>query len=83
MRIKRFIKKIFFSSNLYDIYLKKNELQDIAFTPKDAWPGDPLLGDRLVQGYYSLGGKTIYSPDKTLWQITNSQNLPERNCHCL
>ena len=62
MRINRFIKKLFFSSNLYDFYLKKDEIQDIAFTPKDAWPVDPLLGESLVQGHYDLAGKKVYSP---------------------
>ena len=81
MRINRFIKKLFFSSNLYDFYLKKDEIQDIAFTPKDAWPGDPLLGESLVQGHYDLAGKKVYSPDEVLWKITETSNYWAREIH--
>ena len=81
MRINRFLKKLFFSSNLYNFYLTQNEIQDIAFTPKDAWPGDPLLGDSFVQGHYDLAGKKIYAPDAVLWKIIDPSNYWEREIH--
>ena len=57
--------KIFFKTKLYDYYLSKNSIEEISFTPKDIWPGDPILGDQLVQGYYNLANKKIYSPEET------------------
>ena len=81
MKIRKFLKSLFFSSKLYDYYLKKNQLQDIAFTPKDAWPGDPLLGDSFVQGHYNLAGNKVYAPDIVLWKITSPDNYWEREIH--
>jgi len=81
VRINRLFKKLFFSSNLYDLYLTKHPIQDIIFTPKDAWPGDPLLGDNLVQGHYDLGGNKVYAPDEVLWKIINPSNYWEKEIH--
>ena len=53
MIIFRIVKNIFFKTKLYDYYLSKNSIEEISFTPKDIWPGDPILGDQLVQGYYN------------------------------
>ncbi|MAK09301.1 MAG: hypothetical protein CML36_02300 [Rhodobacteraceae bacterium] len=71
MIILRTIKNFFFKTKLYNYYLSKNSIEDIAFTPKDAWPGDPVIGDQLVQGCYILANKKIYAPDKLLWQVSN------------
>ena len=57
MKLKTLICKLIFSSRVYDFYLSKNNYKEIVFTPKDAWPGDPELGDKLVQGYYYIAGK--------------------------
>ena len=65
MIIFRFVKNIFFKTKLYDYYLSKNSIEEISFTPKDIWPGDPILGDQLVQGYYNLANKKIYSRQKS------------------
>ena len=81
MKIKRFFKKLFFSSNLYDFYLTKHKIQDVLFTPKDIWPGDPLLGDNLVQGHYDLGGNKVYAPDEVLWKIIDPSNYWEKEIH--
>ena len=81
MRINRFFKKLFFSTNLYDFYLTRHQIQDIIFTPRDAWPGDPLLGDSLVQGHYDLAGKKVYAPDEILWKIIGPSKYWEREAH--
>jgi uncharacterized heparinase superfamily protein len=81
VRINRLFKKLFFSSNFYDLYLTKHPIQDIIFTPKDAWPGDPLLGDSLVQGHYDLAGKKIYAPDEILWKIIEPSNYWKKEIH--
>ena len=52
MIIYKIIKSLFFKSKLYNYNLLKNNIKEILFTPKDIWPGDPILGDKIVQGYY-------------------------------
>ena len=81
MIIFRIIKNIFFKTKLYDYYLLKNNVEEISFTPKDVWPGDPVLGDQLVQGYYNLANKKIYSPEETLWQISNTNTFWQNEAH--
>ena len=81
MIIFRIVKNIFFKTKLYDYYLSKNSIGEISFTPKDAWPGDPILGDQLVQGYYNLANKKIYSPEETLWQISNTNTFWKNEAH--
>ena len=81
MRINRLFKKLFFSSNFYNLYLTKHPIHDIIFTPKDAWPGDPLLGDSLVQGHYDLAGKKVYAPDEILWKIIEPSNYWKKEIH--
>ena len=63
MIIYKIIKSLFFKSKLYNYYLLKNNIKEILFTPKDIWPGDPILGDKIVQGYYEIAGEKNYSPD--------------------
>ena len=81
MIISRITKNIFFKTKLYDYYLSKNNIEKISFTPKDIWPGDPVLGDQLVQGYYNLANKKIYSPEETLWQISNTSTFWQNEAH--
>ena len=81
MIIFRIVKNIFFKTKLYDYYLSKNSIEEISFTPKDIWPGDPILGDQLVQGYYNLANKKIYSPEETLWQISNTNTFWQSEAH--
>ena len=81
MIIFRIVKNIFFKTKLYDYYLSKNSIEEISFTPKDIWPGDPILGDQLVQGYYNLANKKIYSPEETLWQISNTNMFWQSEAH--
>ena len=81
MIIFRIVKNIFFKTKLYDYYLSKNSVEEISFTPKDIWPGDPILGDQLVQGYYNLANKKIYSPEETLWQISNTNTFWQNEAH--
>ena len=81
MIILRIVKNIFFKTKLYDYYLSKNSVEEISFTPKDIWPGDPILGDQLVQGYYNLANKKIYSPEETLWQISNTNTFWQNEAH--
>ena len=81
MIIFRIVKNIFFKTKLYDYYLSKNSIEEISFTPKDIWPGDPVLGDQLVQGYYNLANKKIYSPEETLWQISNTNTFWQSEAH--
>ena len=59
MKILRVVKNFFFSTKLYNYYLLKNDIKDISFTPKDSWPGNPVLGDELVQGYYNIANKMV------------------------
>ena len=81
MIIFRIIKNFFFSTRLYDYCLSKNSIEEISFTPKDVWPGDPILGDQLIQGYYNLANKKIYSPEETLWQISNVNTFWQNEAH--
>ena len=81
MIIFRVVKNIFFKTKLYDYYLSKNSIEEISFTPKDIWPGDPILGDQIVQGYYNLANKKIYSPEETLWQISNTNTFWQSEAH--
>ena len=81
MIIFRVVKNIFFKTKLYDYYLSKNSIEEISFTPKDIWPGDPILGDQIVQGYYNLANKKIYSPEETLWQISNTNKFWQSEAH--
>ena len=81
MIISKIVKNIFFKTKLYDYYLSNNSIDEISFTPKDVWPGDPILGDQLVQGYYNLANKKIYSPEETLWQISNTNTFWQNEAH--
>ena len=81
MIIFRIIKNYFFKTRLYDYCLSKNSIEEISFTPKDVWPGDPILGDQLIQGYYNLANKKIYSPEETLWQISNVNTFWQNEAH--
>ena len=69
MIIFRVVKDICFKTKLYDYYLSKNSIEEISFTPKDIWPGDPILGDQLVQGYYNLANKKEYCSISKLAKI--------------
>jgi uncharacterized heparinase superfamily protein len=79
--IPKVIKILFFNTKLYNYYLSKTNISEISFTPKDAWPGDPVLGDQLVQGYYNLANKKIYSPDVTLWEISDANDFWLKEAH--
>ena len=81
MIIPKVIKILFFNTKLYNYYLSKTNISEISFTPKDAWPGDPVLGDQLVQGYYNLANKKIYSPDVTLWEISDANDFWLKEAH--
>ena len=81
MIIFRVVKNFFYKTKLYNLYLSKNSVQEISFTPKDSWPGDPVLGDQLVQGYYSLANKKIYAPDEALWQVSNKSTYWLNEAH--
>ncbi len=81
MIILRVLKYFFFKTKLYNYYLSKNSITEISFTPKDAWPGDPVLGDHLVQGYYNLADKKIYSPDQTLWELQDKSTYWLNEAH--
>lgn len=81
MIIFRVVKNFFYKTKLYNLYLSKNSIKEISFTPKDSWPGDPVLGDQLVQGYYSLANKKIYAPDEALWQVSNKSTYWLNEAH--
>ena len=81
MIIFRVVKNFFYKTKLYNLYLSKNSVKEISFTPKDTWPGDPMLGDQLVQGYYSLANKKIYAPDEALWQVSNKSTYWLNEAH--
>ena len=81
MIIYKIIKSLFFKSKLYNYYLLKNNIKEILFTPKDIWPGDPILGDKIVQGYYEIAGEKNYSPDNSLWFIPNKGNYWMKEAH--
>ena len=81
MIILRSVKKLFYKTKLYNYYLSKNSAKEISFTPKDVWPGDPVIGDQLVQGYYSLDNKKIYAPDEALWQISKKSTYWLNEAH--
>ena len=75
MKINKFIKKVFFGSNLYNIYLSKNSIRSITFSPRDAWPGDPNLGDKIAQGYYNLAGRKADKSNESLWKINDKRGF--------
>ncbi len=81
MKLKIAIRKLIFSSSLYNLYLLKNNYKDIVFTPKDAWPGDPELGDKFVQGHYNIARKKNYSPDDTIWNIPEDGSYWTKEIH--
>ena len=81
MIIYKIIKSLFFKSKLYNYYLLKNNIKEILFTPKDIWPGDPILGDKIVQGHYEIAGEKNYSPDNSLWFIPNKGNYWMKEAH--
>ncbi len=81
MKLTKVVKNFFFKTRIYNYYLLKNNISEISFTPKDAWPGDPVLGDQLVQGYYNLANKKVYSPESTLWEILNSNKYWLKEAH--
>ena len=70
----RLIKNYYLRSSIYNYYLLKNTTKEISFTPIDAWPGDPDLGDKIVQGYYNFTGQKSYSSDKTIWHINEKES---------
>ena len=81
MIIFRVVKNFFYKTKLYNLYLSKNSVKEISFTPKDSWPGDPVLGDQLVQGFYSLANTKIYAPDEALWQVSNKNTYWLNEAH--
>ena len=70
----RLIKNYYLRSSIYNYYLLKNTTKEISFTPIDAWPGNPDLGDKIVQGYYNFTGQKSYSSDKTIWHINEKES---------
>ena len=81
MKVTKVVKHFLLRTKLYNFYLLKNNICDLSFTPKDAWPGDPVIGDQLVQGHYHLANEKIYSPENTLWQISNSNKFWLKEVH--
>ena len=81
MIIFRIVKNFFYKTKIYNYYLSKNSVKEISFTPKDSWPGDPVLGDQLVQGYYNLANKKIYAPDESLWHVSNKSTYWLNEAH--
>ena len=81
MKINKVIKKVLFGSNLYNIYLSKNSIRSITFSPRDAWPGDPNLGDKIAQGYYNLAGRKANKPNESLWKINDKRGYWLKETH--
>ncbi len=81
MKTSNALKNFFLSTNLYNYYLLKTNIKEISFTPKDVWPGDPVLGDQIVQGHYNLANEKIYSPERTLWQVSKDSKYWIKEVH--
>ena len=82
MIIKKFFKRILLKTSIYDFYLSKNNHTKILITPHDPWPGDPSIGESILQGDFNLSSKKkeILS-QKLLWKISNNRDFWKEEIH--
>ncbi len=74
MTLSKVFKRILLKTPVYDLFLSKNDLSEILITPQDPWPGDPAIGEKILQGDLNLSSKkSRLMPQKLLWQINNKE----------
>ena len=70
MKLKKAFTNFFLSSIFYNYLINRTQLREISFAPPDPWPGDPVLGENLFQGYYNFAGKKVFSPKDPVWKVS-------------
>ena len=58
--IKKALRRFFFGSGAYNLFISKIQLKDIVFVPEETFPGDPALGDNIYHGHFDLRGKKVF-----------------------
>ena len=72
--LSKVFKRILLKTPVYDLFLSKNDLSEILITPQDPWPGDPAIGEKILQGDLNLSSKkSRLMPQRLLWQINNKE----------
>ncbi len=63
------LKNAGYRTRLYRRTLERRRIEQLAFLPRDPWPGDAKLADELFQGRYRFVGREASAPNQPPWRL--------------
>ncbi len=63
------LKNAGYRTRLYRRTLERRQIEQLAFLPRDPWPGDAKVADELFQGRYRFVGREASAPNQPPWRL--------------
>ena len=70
----RRLKNAGYRTRLYRFALERRQIEQLDFLPRDPWPGEPKMADKLFRGQYRFAGREASAPNQPPWRLRSDDH---------